>query len=213
MTSPSNQQLSGARAPDRDHLRWLEEHLPKENRGWKGKAVLDLGCGSGFLCAEAARQGARHVVGIDLKCPDVEAQSWRFCSLNLEAESWPRQLPCGVTGGDSFDLICAFDILEHLSSPVKFLSQCRGLMASGGSLVITTPNTASWERILKKDAWSGATDPQHKILFNRYSLGFLLRRSGFEPMVLMAPVRKLSNMGIPCPQVGAQIFCIATVSD
>ena len=203
---------SGARAPDLDHLSWLGEHTSVGLGDWAGKALLDLGCGSGFLCAEAARQGARHVVGIDLKSPDVEAKDWRFCTVDLEADDWTAEVPRAQNGHSSFDLICAFDILEHLSSPVKFLNNCRNLLSSGGHLVLTTPNTASWERLLKGEAWSGATDPQHKILFSRYSLAFLLRRTGFHPMVLNAPVRKLARAHIPCPQVGAQIFCVATVN-
>ena len=209
MSASTSQSTAGARAPDHDHISWLAEYSIVDAAGWKGKALLDLGCGSGYLCAEAARQGARHVVGIDLKNPDVAAQSWHFCSVDLESDAWAAAVPRASTGGDRFDFICAFDIIEHLSSPVRFINQCRELLTPGGRLVLTTPNTASWERILKGEAWSGATDPQHKILFTRYSLGFLLRRSGFEPLVLRAPVRKLAKLGVPCPQVGAQIFCVA----
>jgi hypothetical protein len=93
---------------------------------------------------------------------------------------------------------------------VRFLSGCRDLLKPGGRLILTTPNTASWERILKGDRWSGATDPQHRILFSRYSLGFLLQRVGLIPVQLRAPVRRLSSVGLLAPQIGAQIFCVAT---
>lgn len=210
MTDSTHNSYSGARAPDLDHLGWLAEHGIIGESRWAGKSLLDLGCGSGFICAEAARNGARHVVGIDLKDPDDAAQSWRFCSVDLESDHWHQDVPLASTGEHKFDLIFAFDILEHLSSPVKFLSQCHALLAPNGKLILTTPNTASWERVLKGEHWSGATDPQHKILFSRYSLQFLLKRTGFKPLVLRAPVRKLAKLGIPTPQVGAQIFCVAS---
>jgi hypothetical protein len=84
------------------------------------------------------------------------------------------------------------------------------LLRPGGQLVVTTPNTNSWERLLRPTAWSGAQDPQHRILFNRYSLAFLLRRVGFKPLVVRAPLRKLAFLGPLAPEVGAQIFAVAT---
>lgn len=201
---------SGARAPDLDHIRWLSDFNVLGDTGWRGKAVLDLGCGSGFLCSEAARQGARHVVGVDLEAPDVETKGWQFARIDLESDVWPSQLhPTSETG---FDVILAFDILEHLSAPAKFIASCRTLLHPHGQLVVTTPNTSSWERWLRRDRWSGAQDPQHKVLFTRYSLGFLLRRCGFKPTILKAPVRKLTGLGIPSPDVGAQIFCQAVLN-
>lgn len=206
---------TGARAPDHDHWTWLAKDAAFPT-GWQGKAIVDLGCGSGYLCQQWVSGGARHVVGVDLLSPDVRPEGWHFQTLNLDASNWPAQLARSPsTGGaqpQQFDLVCAFDLLEHLDSPVQFLSQCRSLLSPGGQLVLSTPNTTSWERILRPERWSGATDPQHKILFNRYSLDFLLRRVGFQPKVLRAPVRRLEAMGIPCPQVGAQIFCVARVA-
>lgn len=195
---------AGARPPDLDHLRWLEKHGAG---AFPGARVLDLGCGSGFLCAEARRRGATSVVGVDLLPPDTDPSEggWRFMQADLEADRWDATL-----GGDgSFDWIFAFDILEHLTAPARFLDACARLLSKGGRLVLTTPNTASWERLVKGPAWSGATDMQHKVLFSRYSLGFLLARCGFEAQVLTAPLRSLERAGPLCPQVGAQIFCLA----
>lgn len=204
---PSAQSATaGARAPDFDHLAWLAAAAPFGDAGLEGRALLDLGCGSGYLCAAAKRQGARHVVGIDIMPPDVAPVGWSYASLDLESEAWPEQVP---RQGGAFDLICAFDILEHLSSPVRFLRHCQGLLSPQGRLVLTTPNTASWERLVKGERWSGATDPQHKILFNLYSLGFLLRRVGFAPLQIKAPMRRLEAWHLPSPPIGAQIFCLA----
>jgi 2-polyprenyl-3-methyl-5-hydroxy-6-metoxy-1,4-benzoquinol methylase len=200
---------SGARAPDLDHLRWLDA---ASVGGWRGKAVLDLGCGSGFLCQLAHEGGARHVVGADLLPPDRAPRGWQHCVIDLDAERWDAELPRPDGGASGFDLVLAFDILEHLSAPVRFLSACARLLAPSGCLVLTTPNTNSWERILRPSAWSGATDPQHRILFNRYSLRFLVERCGFLPVTLAAPVRKLGGLAPLAPQVGAQIFCVAKKS-
>jgi 2-polyprenyl-6-hydroxyphenyl methylase / 3-demethylubiquinone-9 3-methyltransferase len=41
-------------------------------KGWQGKAVLDLGCGGGFMAEELARRGAK-VIGIDPSQPAIAA--------------------------------------------------------------------------------------------------------------------------------------------
>jgi 2-polyprenyl-3-methyl-5-hydroxy-6-metoxy-1,4-benzoquinol methylase len=198
---------AGARAADHIHLDWLAEYRVATAGSLSAKSLLDLGCGSGYLCAEAMRQGARHVVGVDMCPPDLPPQGWHYLSLDLDAADWPETLPKGRDEG--FDFIYAFDILEHLNAPAKFLQLCLGLLSAQGQLVLTTPNTSSWERFVKGAGWSGATDPQHKILFNRYALDFLLRRVGFKAEILRAPVRSLARAHIAHPQVGAQIFCVA----
>lgn len=197
---------AGARPPDLDHLSWLARYHAVS---WQGKRVLDLGCGSGYLCAYARSAGAIHAVGIDLKDPDVapEQSGWTFQRVDLDSSGWGGQ----VAASGRFDYVFAFDILEHLSSPVRFLAELREALSPSGRLVLTTPNTSSWERIVRGAQWSGATDPTHHVLFTPYSLRFLLERSGFRPLKLVAPMRKLEFLGPATPMIGAQIFCVAEV--
>lgn len=199
---------NGARAPDHDHLTWLERYADLGRAAFAGKSLLDLGCGSGFLCQVEAESGAREVVGVDVLDPDVKPVAWRFAKTDLDATGWETTL-ARPAGGGGFDVITAFDILEHLASPVRFLASCHALLAPGGRLILTTPNINSWERVARPGGWSGATDAQHRVLFSRYSLGFLVERCGFAAEVLKAPLRKLEFAGGMCPQIGAQIFCAA----
>jgi SAM-dependent methyltransferase len=39
-----------------------------------------------------------------------------------------------------FDIVCASWVLEHVSDPAEFFSECRGLLKPGGELFIITPN-------------------------------------------------------------------------
>src|SRR5690606_37460646 len=105
MSSP----ITEARAPDHDHLAWLANYARLELRG---RAVLDLGTGSGFLCAEAVRRGARHVVGIDVVRPSTVA-GWIYQEVDLDRRDW-SELVERPRDGQGFDLVTAFDVLEHL---------------------------------------------------------------------------------------------------
>jgi 2-polyprenyl-3-methyl-5-hydroxy-6-metoxy-1,4-benzoquinol methylase len=192
-----------ARSSDQDHLHWLQKFGIKLG---EGQSVLDVGCGSGYLCHIATTEGAKHVVGMDIVSPEGLApdSKWMFIKTDLNAGDWISQV-----NGKKFNLIFAFDILEHLDSPYKFLSDLRSCAAQNANVVITTPNVMSWERFIRPNTWSGVQDHQHKTLFTRYSLEFLLWKSGFITTTMKAPVRSLGPLGYAIPQIGGQIICIA----
>ena len=190
---------------DLDHLKWLDR-LGVTN--FAGQSVLDLGCGSGFLCEKMKNGGASRVVGVDLvKPPNAGNSGWQYLSTDLDHSDWATTL-----GHEPFDLIFAFDIIEHLQSPYLFLQNCWRLLSAGGQVVLTTPNVNSWERLSKPEDWSGVRDEQHKTLFNRYSLRFILERAGFELVQLSAPMRSLAFLGALQPHIGGQILALARKS-
>jgi 2-polyprenyl-3-methyl-5-hydroxy-6-metoxy-1,4-benzoquinol methylase len=187
---------------DIDHLRWLSR------AGWSqatlaGRSVLDLGCGSGEICQWAQRAGAARVTGVDLVAPR-QSVSWTWRPVDLSVSNWSEEIE-----GEQ-DIVFAFDILEHVPAPGIFLRECAKTMRSGARLVLTTPNVNSWERLLRPKTWSATIDPQHELLFTRWSLGFLLERCGFEVLISWAPVRSLEFLPNALhPWIGAQIFMLA----
>ena len=196
------------RLSDTVHLQWLK------NLGlhsFRGLRVLDLGCGSGYIAHLAKTEGATLSIGVDIEKPQdgiFVADGWQFVQSNLDAEDWYQSLPI-----KDFDAILAFDIIEHLRSPVAFLEQCHQLLGAQGSLYLTTPNVESLERRLKPQTWSGAFDPQHRILFSPYSLAFLLKKTGLQPVQLRAPMRSLRWLPRPLqPQIGGQLLAQARIS-
>ena len=154
-----------ANQSDLDHLEWLKR---AKINSFSGLRLLDLGCGSGYICHKAAEWGAALAVGVDVVKPSGAGNGWTFQEVDLNAGHWHE------AWDDPFDLILAFDIIEHLDSPFQFLSSCRSLLSKEGKIVITTPNVLSWERFYNPRGWSGVQDPQHKVLFTKYSLEFLL---------------------------------------
>lgn len=96
--------------------------------------VLDVGCGTGFNIEYLQAAGYERVVGLD-----VSSEALSFCRLRgLE------HLVCG-DGTDpplqpeSFDVILALDMIEHLVDDVSALRALGHLLRSGGSLVVFAP--------------------------------------------------------------------------
>jgi SAM-dependent methyltransferase len=118
----------------------LNEHVARYTfaaRLARGKRVLDAGCGAGYGSAELA-QAADSVVGVD-RAPeaiDFARASYGLPNLRFEqasCEALPH--PDG-----SFDLVVAFEVIEHLDHWREFLLEARRVLAPAGQLVISTPN-------------------------------------------------------------------------
>jgi len=102
-----------------------------------GARVLDLGCGAGYGTAELAGC-ARSALGIDLAPEAVGHASSAYPLANISF------VPASVTAvpfrGGSFDLITAFEVIEHLDNWRALLSEGRRLLHPKGVFLVSTPN-------------------------------------------------------------------------
>ncbi len=118
------------------------EHLSRyafaARLGWK-KRILDAGCGAGYGSSELARVGLR-VVGVDVSWEAVEfaAATYRSPNLRFLASSCAA-LPFA---GKSFDLVVAFEVIEHIEEWPSLISEARRVLAPGGQFIVSTPNKA-----------------------------------------------------------------------
>lgn len=146
-----------------------------ERAGFKGREVLDVGCGPGFLLrvlldrgyeasgvdhSEAALQLARGRVDAELRQADA-------CG----ALPWPDE---------SFDAVVLHDVIEHLHEPHTALAELRRVTRQGGFLLLSTLNERSvLHRVLGR-GWSFYRDPTHVKPYDIDSLTALLGATGFE---------------------------------
>jgi ubiquinone/menaquinone biosynthesis C-methylase UbiE len=109
----------------------------------RGKRVLDMGCGTGYGAGELAKSAAK-VTGIDVSGEAVGYAREHFSGagnvefLEASATSVPLADQC-------FDLIVAFEVIEHLADWRKLLEEARRLMATGGQFVVSTPNKSYYQ--------------------------------------------------------------------
>ena len=105
----------------------------------KGKAVLDLGCGTGFSSFLLAKRGFK-VTGLDISdkflkiMKPKESKDLKFVAgdiLNLEFPD------C------SFDLVTSHEVIEHITNVEKALSEMARVVKRGGRIIIVSPNLGS----------------------------------------------------------------------
>ncbi len=118
----------------------LNEHVARytfASRLARGKRVLDAGCGAGYGSAELART-ALAVVGADLAPEAVDFARAHYQAPNLSFE----QASCASLPYDSssFDLVVAFEVIEHLEDWRAFLLEAARVLSPNGQLVVSTPN-------------------------------------------------------------------------
>jgi SAM-dependent methyltransferase len=104
----------------------------------RGKRALDAGCGAGYGSAELARAAASTVMGIDSAADAIEYARAHYQTPNLAFE----QASCSALpfGDASFDLIVAFEVIEHLADWREFLAEARRTLAPNGQFMVSTPN-------------------------------------------------------------------------
>jgi SAM-dependent methyltransferase len=103
----------------------------------RGKRVLDAGCGAGYGTAELA-EAAAWVVGADIAPEAIDFARQNYPRANLRFE----QASCTALphGDGCFDLVVAFEVIEHLANWREFVREARRVLARGGQFVVSTPN-------------------------------------------------------------------------
>jgi SAM-dependent methyltransferase len=101
-----------------------------------GRDVLDAGCGVGYGTAYLA-EAARGVVGLDLSADAIAYARRRYSAANVEfvvgdVLSIPR-------ADEVFDVVCAFETIEHVADPERFVAEARRVLKSDGTLCVSTP--------------------------------------------------------------------------
>ena len=98
--------------------------------------VLDAGCGTGYGTAELA--GAASVTGTDIAAEAVEHARSRYGSERVRfIQATCETLPFRDA---AFDLVVAFEVIEHLDRWQLLLSEAKRLLKPGGILLVSTPN-------------------------------------------------------------------------
>lgn len=135
-----------------------------------GARLLDVGCGVGRF-GQGAHARGWDVTGIDVSARAIE--SGRPFALFPLRVGTIEEL---VERGERFDVVTAFEVLEHLNSPVEFLSTVYQLVLPGGQVFCTVPNwNSAFVQNSTRPDW---LPPIHLLFFNPASLQAVAERSG-----------------------------------
>ncbi|MET0413342.1 MAG: class I SAM-dependent methyltransferase [Polyangiaceae bacterium] len=139
---------------------------------FRGARLLEVGCAAGALLLNLAEERALDVHGLE---PDRvnaavarERLGERVHVGTLEDVRYDEQ---------SFDVVYADQVLEHVLDPARFLLECRRVLAPGGMLMVATPNFAGLSARLLGLGWKELIPHQHIRMFTPRALRFYLERA------------------------------------
>ena len=109
-----------------------------------GRRALDMGCGAGLLTEPLARLGAE-VIGVDAAPENIEAARAHAAQSGLTVDY--RHGEIEAIQGATFDLVTCLEVVEHVTDPAAFVAGLAGAMATGGLLIMSTPNRTTLSKI------------------------------------------------------------------
>jgi 2-polyprenyl-3-methyl-5-hydroxy-6-metoxy-1,4-benzoquinol methylase len=139
-----------------------------------GRDVLEVGCGTGEFLLAASNAGHR-VSGLDLSEEAVAYTMGRHPGLDIRCETLDS---CNLRP-ESFDVVAAFHVLEHVGDPVGLLHQMVRLLRPGGLVYIRVPNLDTWyRRVLGRNWWGFSVE--HTAHFTDASIRLALKAAGLQ---------------------------------
>jgi SAM-dependent methyltransferase len=172
----------------RGYFRWtVREVLALSRPEAPVRRVLDVGCGEGVFVAYARRRGLE-AFGLDFSGSAVAVGRAQFGNRWIHVGGFEALAPTGLP--TSFDLITAFEVIEHVESPASFLAQVRERLAPGGLVAVCVPNRDGWPITQFNDY-----PPHHLTRWNLQTLGSFLERNGFivERIALTSRLNSLNT--------------------
>jgi SAM-dependent methyltransferase len=167
----SGQGLLG-RIKDHFDARRLQRCLRRIRAG--SLTVLDVGGGSGWMLDLIRQVDSRVKYSeiVDLDSGAGEAARSRghvYSCVRIEEFESARK----------FDFILLLNLIEHVESPQRVLKRLGGMLASGGVILIKTPNHDSWDaRLFGSTYWAGLHVPRHWTVFRKQSFVRILEGTG-----------------------------------
>ena len=149
-----------------------------KSTGKSAGKVLDVGCASGNFLKGMQDRGW-DAFGVE---PSAYASKYANEVLGLDVKH--GYLVDGLFEDDFFDLVMLWDVFEHLEDPETSLEVMRKIIKPGGTLLLSLPNSKSWDRHYFKEAWCGWDVPRHYYAYNPELLQRLVERHGFKKKLL-----------------------------
>lgn len=145
----------------------LLRRLPRVS---KDSAILDVGCGEGWLTRElASRYPKASILGVDKHFKAIQRCRYLAASENLSTDYQIANIEHYIFSQDEkFDLITCHNVLAHCENPRLVLRKLIDQLKPGGqlSLVVENPGAKAIEQEFRSDRveWSSFADNPERLL-------------------------------------------------
>jgi 2-polyprenyl-3-methyl-5-hydroxy-6-metoxy-1,4-benzoquinol methylase len=146
-------------------------------RGWlRGRptgTVIEIGAGNGYMLGEFRRCGW-HAYGTERDTATAKLAASESGATVIVGEV--DALDPAVRA----ELVVIFHVLEHVASPVSTLRAAAARLATGGEVIVSVPNAASWQARIFGASWFHLDVPRHLHHFSPAAMAAAMRAAGLE---------------------------------
>jgi 2-polyprenyl-3-methyl-5-hydroxy-6-metoxy-1,4-benzoquinol methylase len=165
------------------HFGYIEPAIINWLDKTRNKAILDIGCGNGYLVNELISKGYS-AYGIDASAEGIEQARKANPNAFYVQDVSSRELPAEIRQVKFDTLICT-EVIEHLYDPAEFIAFCRSILTPGGEIIISTPYHGYLKNLMLSlfNKWDAHMSPLwmggHIKIWSRDTLTALLKEGGF----------------------------------
>jgi SAM-dependent methyltransferase len=94
----------------------------------------------------------------------------------LSAQLWVQKEEEYNLPSAFYDVICAWDVIEHLRNPVPTFQKLMKSLKPGGYLFISTPNIGAFIARILGRYWAFMTPPEHLCFFDKQTMSFITEK-------------------------------------
>lgn len=127
---------------------------------------LDLGCEDGKLTAQRANIiGTKNIYGVEILKNEIEKAK----KLGIDVKNADLNKKISFEN-NSFDIITATQVIEHLYDVDNFVSEVHKILKKGGIFIVSTENLAAWHNVVALIL--GLQPSAGPFISTKFSLGF-----------------------------------------
>lgn len=169
-----------------DKLRYLPEIVDFKN-GYRGKTLLEVGCGVGIDLIRFARGGAK-VTGVDLAPVSIDLAQQNFAQNGLDADLRVMNGEALAFPDNSFDVVYAHGVLQYTADPHQMARELHRVLKPHGEAIVMGYNRISWLNALSKVMSVGLEHEDAPVL-EKYTIGELKEILRPFPQIRIVPER------------------------
>lgn len=127
------------------------DYLPRvvDFNGYKGRSILEIGCGVGIDLVRFARGGAL-VTGIDLAKKSIDLARKNFQHHALEGDLQLMNGEALEFEANSFDMVYAHGVIQYTADPQKMIDEIHRVLKPGGEAIMMVYNKYSWLNLMSR---------------------------------------------------------------
>ena len=178
-------------------LKTLKEHQEKTPN--VPLSILDLGCGGGLLSNTLSLAGYQ-VTGVDLSLRSLAQAKQKDTTQSVHyLQGDVRSLPLEK---ESFDVVCAMDLLEHVEDPAQVILEASRVLKPGGLFFFHTFNRTllSYFLVIKCVEWLVPNVPPQMHVYSLF-----IRPEELKSYCRSAAIQVVSLQGL-APKIPSSAF-------